>query len=112
MIEGGKVILMMSEANREIRMMEAEASERRRQPTARTALHRLDRLIEELEEMNLSDQGDLPESFLEEFSQLRDVLPSAWLQSGWPTSVIAALDRCFELQERLFAGGGLSRHVA
>jgi hypothetical protein len=112
MIGAGSANLMMSEANREIRMMEDEASVRRRQPTARAAVHRLDRLIQELEEMNLSDQGELPESFLEEFAQLRDVLPSDWLKSGWPTSVIAALDRCFELQERLFAGGGLSRHVA
>jgi hypothetical protein len=94
---------MMSDANREIRMLEARAALRRRQPTPQGVLHRLDFLIGELEEMNLTEAREVPEAFIAEFDELRRLLPGGRFPRTWPRSVNSLLDCCFDLQGQVLS---------
>jgi hypothetical protein len=92
---------MMSDANREIRAMEYQALERRRQTTPRRLMHRLDGMIEELEEMNLDQVSQVPESFIGELRDVGRLVPGSTEPNRWPTTVSAALDYCFDLQDHV-----------
>ena len=96
---------MLSDANREIRMMEMLAQERRRRPTRTQLLHHLDSLIAELEEMNLAGFSDIRESVFDELEGLRRYLPPASQPASWPATVNDLLDVCFRLQGGLLSNG-------
>lgn len=93
---------MMSAANREIRTHEREAADRRRRFTLRDVLRGMDRLVAELEEMNLVGEREVPGSFLLELQQLADVLPSGVSPpTPWPLKTNEVLDSLFRLEEQL-----------
>ena len=94
---------MMSNANREIRLIEQREAERRRLSAPARAIQYLDQLIEELEEMNLSNIDELPVGFVARFNQLSRFLPLLTARQPRPTRVRVALDRCFELQAQILS---------
>src|SRR5919201_3716767 len=96
---------MMSVANREIRTMERQADERRRRVTFRDLLHHIDRLVAELEEMNLAGEREVPDEFFLELNGLVDILPS---QVAFPATPphrpSAMIDYLFVLEEQILQG--------
>ena len=94
---------MMSDANREIRMLEARAVQHRREPAPLRVLHHLDFLIGELEEMNLTKTHEVPEAFIAELNEVRLLLPGARCPRPWPRSVNQLLDCCFDLQGQVIS---------
>jgi hypothetical protein len=92
---------MMSDAIREIRAMEYQALERRRRTTPRRLMHRLDGMIEELEEMNLDRVSQIPESFIAELRDVGCLVSGSTEPNRWPTTVTAALEYCFDLQDHV-----------
>ncbi|HEY9289500.1 MAG TPA: hypothetical protein VIT43_15910, partial [Candidatus Dormibacteraeota bacterium] len=96
---------MMADANREIRMMERLAEERRRRPSRTQLLHHLDSLIEELEEMNLASCTEIPADMFGELDGLRRYLPQAGVPASWPATVNDLLEVCFRLQSGLLSTG-------
>jgi hypothetical protein len=96
---------MMSVANREIRTMERQADERRRRVTFRDLLHHIDRLVAELEEMNLAGEREVPDEFFLELNGLVDILPS---QVAFPATPphrpSAMMDYLFVLEEQILQG--------
>ena len=95
---------MLSEANREIRRLESEAGQRRQRQTVRAAVRYLDALIDELEHMNLAGIEQIPRAFFSDLREFAAYVPGWSVPSDWPPQVARAIDHCFELQERLFAG--------
>ena len=96
---------MLSDANREIRMMDMLAQERRRRPSRTQLLHHLDSLIDELEELNLADFSEIPADVFSELDELRRYLPPANVPASWPATVNELLDACFRLQSGLLSTG-------
>ena len=96
---------MLSDANREIRMMEMLAQERRRRPSRTQLLHHLDSLIDELEELNLGGFSEIPAGVFSELDGLRRYLPPAAQPASWPATVNELFDVCFRLQSALQSTG-------
>ena len=94
---------MLADANREIRMMDMLAQERRRRPSRTQLLHHLDSLIDELEEMNLGGISEIPADLFSELDGLRRYLPRAGVPTTWPATVNDLLDVCFRLQSGLLS---------
>ena len=91
---------MMYEANQEIRWREEENSKRMQERAgSQYPMHYLDRLIEELEEMNLEDKDEVPDSFIEKLKVLSAILPEGVpVPRRWPSRPTRLLDLCFDMQ--------------
>jgi len=95
---------MLSGANYEIRR-QAWASEQRRRllATAQLAISNLDRLVGELEELNLAGITELPPDVAAQLGAVGTVLPAGINAPGcWPTRTREALDCCFDLLGAVF----------
>jgi hypothetical protein len=95
------IAAMMSDANREIRLLERQAEERRRRTTVRDLIHRLDRLVAELEELNIVGEPRAPEWIVAEVDEFEGALAHGALSPTADPKVGHLMERCFELHEQL-----------
>jgi hypothetical protein len=95
------IAAMMSDANREIRLLEDQAAERRRRTTVRDLIHRLDRLVAELEELNIAGEPKAPDWIVAELDEVEGALPHGASSPAADRGVSHLMERCFELQGQL-----------
>jgi hypothetical protein len=93
---------MMSNANREIRWLEQEAELRRQRTTVRDLVHQLDKVIAELEELNMAGDRAVPDWLTSDFTEVESAIPLTPSTSDADLTTVGGLmERCFRLQEQL-----------